>query len=72
MSKKTRGIVWEVLSEVVLITSTIYLSTLFVNDTLFNSRIKERPTLFAWVAFGGIVLAVLTRLLAKKYQEAKE
>jgi hypothetical protein len=69
MGKRTRGLIYEIISEVILITSTIYLSTLFANDSVFNSRIEERPTLFAYVAFGGIILTVGLRLLSKKYEK---
>ena len=56
----------EGLAEVVLITSAIFLSTLFANDLLFSDRIKENPNLFAWMAVGGIFLYIISKKAVKE------
>jgi hypothetical protein len=69
MTTKIRGVIYEIISEVILITSIIFLSTLFANDLIFNKNILENPSLFGYVAFGGIILSVLLKLLAKSLKD---
>ena len=56
----------EGLAEIVLITSAIFLSTLFANDLLFSDRVRESPNFFAWMAVIGIFLYVVSKIIVKE------